>query len=83
MALLLPPQTLNMRSEEVTRLLNMLRFSLVSHRERLDVIQKKESEGVKMETIDQGSVAAAKMPGKYAFFDQQRAIGPQRLPISL
>lgn len=73
---LLPPQTLNMRSEEVTRLLNMLRFSLVSHRERLDVIQKKESEGVKLETIDRGSVAAAKMPGKYAFLDQQRALAP-------
>lgn len=73
---LLPPQTLNMRSEEVTRLLQMLRFSLVSHRERLDVIQKKESEGVKQDTIDRGSVAAAKMPGKYAFLDQQRALAP-------
>lgn len=73
---LLPPQTLNMRSEEVTRLLQMLRFSLVSHRERLDVIQKKESEGIKQETIDRGSVAAAKMPGKYAFLDQQRALAP-------
>ncbi|KAJ5633800.1 hypothetical protein N7528_001642 [Penicillium herquei] len=73
---LLPPQTLNMRSEEVTRLLNMLRFSLVSHRERLDVIHKKESEGVKLETIDRGSVAAARMPGKYAFLDQQRALAP-------
>ncbi|KAJ5082590.1 hypothetical protein N7532_011633 [Penicillium argentinense] len=73
---LLPPQTLNMRSEEVTRLLQMLRFSLVSHRERLDVIQKKESEGVKQETVDRGSIAAAKMPGKYAFLDQQRALAP-------
>ncbi|KAJ5744600.1 hypothetical protein N7533_009470 [Penicillium manginii] len=73
---LLPPQTLNMRSEEVTRLLQMLRFSLVSHRERLDVIQKKESEGIKMETVDRGSIAAAKMPGKYAFLDQQRAMAP-------
>ncbi|CAL5871088.1 uncharacterized protein PFLUO_LOCUS5334 [Penicillium psychrofluorescens] len=72
---LLPPQTLNMRSEEVTRLLQMLRFSLVSHRERLDVLQKKESEGVKQE-VDRGSVAAAKMPGKYAFLDQQRALAP-------
>ncbi|KAJ5627884.1 hypothetical protein N7490_010112 [Penicillium lividum] len=73
---LLPPQTLNMRSEEVTRLLNMLRFSLVSHRERLDVIQRKESEGIKMEIVDRGSVAAAKMPGKYAFLDQQRETVP-------
>ncbi|KAJ5091662.1 hypothetical protein NUU61_006532 [Penicillium alfredii] len=73
---LLPPQTLNMRSEEVTRLLQMLRFSLVSHRERLDVIQKKESEGVKQETVDRGSIAAAKVPGKYAFLDQQRAQAP-------
>lgn len=73
---LLPYQTLNMRSEEVTRLLQMLRFSLVSHRERLDVIQKKESEGIKQETVDRGSVAAAKMPGKYAFLDQQRALAP-------
>ncbi|CAI7568083.1 hypothetical protein PCG10_009791 [Penicillium crustosum] len=73
---LLPPQTLNMRSEEVTRLLQMLRFSLVSHRERLDVIQKKESEGLKQETVDRGSVAAAKMPGKYAYLDQQRSLSP-------
>ncbi|CAG8111009.1 unnamed protein product [Penicillium salamii] len=73
---LLPPQTLNMRSEEVTRLLQMLRFSLVSHRERLDVIQKKESEGVKQEIVDRGSVAAAKMPGKYAYLDQQRELAP-------
>lgn len=41
---LLPLQPLNMRSEEVNRLLQMLRFSLVSHRERLDVLQKKEWE---------------------------------------
>ncbi|KAJ5166878.1 uncharacterized protein N7482_005659 [Penicillium canariense] len=73
---LLPPQTLNMRADEVTRLLQMLRFSLVSHRERLDVIQKKESEGVRQEIVDQGSVAAAKMPGRYAFLDQQRAMAP-------
>ncbi|KAJ5771399.1 uncharacterized protein N7511_003450 [Penicillium nucicola] len=73
---LLPPQTLNMRSEEVTRLLQMLRFSLVSHRERLDVIQKKESENIKTETVDRGSVAAAKMPGKYAYLDQQRSTAP-------
>ncbi|KAJ6019904.1 hypothetical protein N7499_002960 [Penicillium canescens] len=73
---LLPPQTLNMRSEEVTRLLQMLRFSLVSHRERLDVIQKKESENIKQETVDRGSVAAAKMPGKYAYLDQQQSTAP-------
>jgi hypothetical protein len=73
---LLPPQTLNMRADEVARLLQMLRFSLVSHRERLDVIHKKESEGVKQEIVDQGSVAAARMPGKYAFLDQQRAKAP-------
>lgn len=73
---LLPPQTLNMRADEVARLLQMLRFSLVSHRERLDVIQKKESAGVKQEIVDAGSVAAAKMPGKYAFLDQQRAKAP-------
>ncbi|KAF3398269.1 DNA damage-responsive transcriptional repressor RPH1 [Penicillium rolfsii] len=73
---LLPPQTLNMRADEVARLLQMLRFSLVSHRERLDVIQKKESEGLKQEIVDQGSVAAARMPGKYAFLDQQRAKAP-------
>ncbi|KAJ5902101.1 hypothetical protein N7495_002629 [Penicillium taxi] len=73
---LLPLQILNMRSEEVTRLLQMLRFSLVSHRERLDVIQKKESGGIKLESIDQNSVLAAKMPGKYAFLDRQRETVP-------
>lgn len=74
---LLPLQPLNMRSEEVTRLLQMLRFSLVSHRERLDVLQqKKESENNKAESVDRGSVAAAKMAGKYAFLDQQRSQVP-------
>lgn len=73
---LLPLQPLNMRSEEVNRLLQMLRFSLVSHRERLDVLQKKESENTKTETVDRGSVAAAKVAGKYAFLDQQRSQAP-------
>ena len=73
---LLPPQFLNMRAEEVARLLQMLRFSLVSYRERLDVIQKKESEGSKQGIVDQGNVAAAKMLGKCTFLDQQRAKAP-------
>lgn len=74
---LLPLQPLNMRSEEVNRLLRMLRFSLVSHRERLDVLQqKKESENNKAESVDRGSVAAAKMAGKYAFLDKQRSQVP-------
>lgn len=71
---LLTLQPLNMRSEEVTRLLQMLRFSLVSHRERLDVIQRKESESVK--PVDKSNVAAAKLAGKYAYLDQQRAQAP-------
>lgn len=74
---LLPLQPLNMRSEEVNRLLQMLRFSLVSHRERLDVLQqKKESENNKAESVDRGSVAAAKMAGKFAFLDKQRSQVP-------
>lgn len=71
---LLPMQPLNMRSEEVTRLLQMLRFSVVSHRERLDVLQKRESENVK--PVDRNSIAAAKLSGKYAYLDQQRSQAP-------
>lgn len=71
---LLPMQPLNMRSEEVTRLLQMLRFSVVSHRERLDVIQKKESENIK--PVDRSSIAAAKVTGRYAYLDQQRSEVP-------
>lgn len=71
---LLPMQPLNMRSEEVTRLLQMLRFSVVSHRERLDVIQKRESENIK--PVDRSSIAAAKLTGKYAYLDQQRSQVP-------
>ncbi|BDD59732.1 hypothetical protein MAP00_004925 [Monascus purpureus] len=70
---LLPPQPLNMRSEEVTRLLSMLRF--VVQRERLDMIQKKESENVKRDAVDKSNLAA-KVAGKYAFLDQQRAQAP-------
>ena len=73
---LLPLQPLNMRSEEVNRLLQMLRFSLVSHRERLDVLQKKESENSKTETVERGGAAAAKLAGKYAFLDKQRSQAP-------
>ncbi|KAH1740605.1 hypothetical protein KXV78_001315 [Aspergillus fumigatus] len=73
---LLPLQPLNMRSEEVTRLLQMLRFSLVSHRERLDVLQKRESENIKQEATAKGSAASAKLAGKYAYLDQQRAQAP-------
>ena len=73
---LLPLQPLNMRSEEVNRLLQMLRFSLVSHRERLDVLQKKESENSKAETVERGGAAAAKLAGKYAFLDKQRSQAP-------
>lgn len=71
---LLPMQPLNMRSEEVTRLLQMLRFSVVSHRERLDIIQKRESENIK--PVDRSSIAAAKLTGKYAYLDQQRSQVP-------
>ncbi|RHZ52695.1 hypothetical protein CDV55_102742 [Aspergillus turcosus] len=67
----LPPKTLNIRADELSRLLQLHRFSRVSHRERLDVIQKKEKE-----IVDKGSVAAAKIPGKYAFLNQQRASVP-------
>ncbi|GLA34189.1 hypothetical protein AnigIFM63309_005609 [Aspergillus niger] len=69
---LLPLQPLNMRSEEVTQLLQMLRFSLVSHRDRLDVLQKKEAENIKQEATNGGSLAATKLPRKYAYLEQQR-----------
>ncbi|KAJ5226240.1 hypothetical protein N7468_007465 [Penicillium chermesinum] len=59
---LLPPQTLNMRSEESSR---------AAGRDPEERVR-----GGKMETIDRGSVAAAKVPGKYAFLDQQRALAP-------
>jgi hypothetical protein len=73
---LLPLQPLNMRSEEVTRLLQMLRFSLVSHRDRLDVLQKKETENNKPESIQKGGVTAAKLPRKFAYLEQQREQAP-------
>ncbi|KAL2828407.1 hypothetical protein BDW59DRAFT_49078 [Aspergillus cavernicola] len=73
---LLPMQPLNMRSEEVTRLLQMLRFSLISHRDRLDVLQKKESESVKQETVNKPNGAASKLPKKYAYLEQQREQAP-------
>ncbi|PYH88953.1 jumonji family transcription factor [Aspergillus ellipticus CBS 707.79] len=68
----LPLQPLNMRSEEVTRLLQMLRFSLVSHRDRLDVLQKKESENIKQEAVNGTNLAATPVPRKYAYLEQQR-----------
>ncbi|KAJ9297307.1 hypothetical protein DTO271G3_4600 [Paecilomyces variotii] len=74
---LLPLQPLNMRSEEVNRLLQMLRFSIVSHRERLDVIQKRENEQIKQEPIDSnGNGIGGRLVGKYAYLDQQRAQAP-------
>ncbi|KAG2415306.1 hypothetical protein HFD88_006497 [Aspergillus terreus] len=74
----LPLQPLNMRSEEVTRLLQMLRFSLVSHRDRLDVLQKKESESTKLEpAASRGNgTAASTLPRKYAYLEQQREQSP-------
>ncbi|KAE8408370.1 jumonji family transcription factor [Aspergillus pseudonomiae] len=73
---LLPLQPLNMRSEEVTRLLQMLRFSLVSHRDRLDVLQKKETENNKQESAHKGGIAAVKLPRKFAYLEQQREQSP-------
>ncbi|OOG00856.1 hypothetical protein ASPCADRAFT_202688 [Aspergillus carbonarius ITEM 5010] len=73
---LLPLQPLNMRSEEVTRLLQMLRFSLVSHRDRLDVLHKKESENIKQEPTNGSSLAVTKLPRKYAYLEQQREQAP-------
>ncbi|OJJ49854.1 hypothetical protein ASPZODRAFT_1046496 [Penicilliopsis zonata CBS 506.65] len=72
---LLPLQPLNMRSEEVTRLLQMLRFSLVSHRERLDVLHKRDAARPET-TVDKAAITAAKLPGKYAYLDQQRTQVP-------
>ncbi|KAL5342349.1 hypothetical protein BJX70DRAFT_410445 [Aspergillus crustosus] len=74
----LPLQPLNMRSEEVTRLLQMLRFSLISHRDRLDVLQKKETETVKQEvaTHVNGNGTAPKLPRKYAYLEQQQEQAP-------
>lgn len=66
-----------MRSEEVNRLLQMLRFSIVSHRERLDVIQKRENEQIKQEPVDSnGNGIGGRLVGKYAYLDQQRAQAP-------
>ncbi|KAI9372706.1 hypothetical protein BJX61DRAFT_425693 [Aspergillus egyptiacus] len=73
---LLPMQPLNMRSEDVTRLLQMLRFSLVSHRDRLDVLQKKESENQKQETVSKTNEAATNLPKIYAYLEQQREQAP-------
>ncbi|KAL4915125.1 hypothetical protein BDW62DRAFT_133069 [Aspergillus aurantiobrunneus] len=73
---LLPIQPLNMRSEEVTRLLKMLRFSLISHRDRLDVLQKKESENAKQDAANKANGAATKLPRKYAYLEQQREQAP-------
>lgn len=80
-----PLQPLNMRSEEVTHLLDMLRF--VSQRERLDLLQKKESDQQpqpsKAEPVDKRAAAksavaaaTAKVAGKYAFLSHQRAQAP-------
>ncbi|KAA8651875.1 putative jumonji family transcription factor [Aspergillus tanneri] len=65
-----PVQQLNMRSEEVNRLLQMLRFSLVSYLERLDVLQKKESENSKPATAN--GVGVPKLPRKYTYLEQQQ-----------
>ena len=70
---LLPLQPLNMRSEEVTRLLSMLQFA--SQRERADLVQKKEAEQPEQDAIDRRSMAA-KVAGKYAFLEQQRTQAP-------
>ncbi|KAL2796726.1 hypothetical protein BJX66DRAFT_128645 [Aspergillus keveii] len=72
----LPMQPLNMRSEEVTRLLQMLRFSLISHRDRLDVLQKKESETVKQETANKTNGVSPKVPKTYAYLELQREQAP-------
>ncbi|RAH78016.1 hypothetical protein BO86DRAFT_321728 [Aspergillus japonicus CBS 114.51] len=69
-------QPLNMRSEEVTRLLQMLRFSLVSHRDRLDVLQKKEPEPIKQEAVNGSGLALSKVPRTYAYLEQQREQAP-------
>ncbi|KAL4956744.1 hypothetical protein BDW69DRAFT_70480 [Aspergillus filifer] len=73
---LMAAQPLNMRSEEVTRLLKMLRFSIISHRDRLDVLQKKEPEPVKQEMANNINGAVSKLPKKYAYLEQQREQAP-------
>ncbi|KAH8698377.1 putative jumonji family transcription factor [Talaromyces proteolyticus] len=73
---LLPPQPLNMRSEEVSRLLQMLRFSVVSHRDRLDVIPKREPEYIKQEPFDRPNYAAGRVAGRYPYLEQQQAQTP-------
>lgn len=73
---LLPPQPLNMRSEEVSRLLQMLRFSIVSHRDRLDVIPKREPDYSKQEPFDRPNYAAGRVAGRYAYLEQQQAQTP-------
>ena len=66
----LPLQPLNMRSEEVIRLLNMLQAA--SQRE-IELTQRRESE--LPEVTDRKSVVA-KVAGKYAFLEQQSANTP-------
>jgi hypothetical protein len=73
---LLAPQPLNMRSEEVTRLLQMLRFSVVSHRDRLDVIPKREPEYIKHEPFDRPNYTAGRVAGRYPYLEQQQAETP-------
>ncbi|KKA18919.1 Jumonji family transcription factor [Rasamsonia emersonii CBS 393.64] len=73
---LLPLQPLNMRSEEVTRLLQMLRFSLISHRDRLDVIPKREPDYLKQEPFDRSNYSGGRLAGKYAYLEQQKAQAP-------
>ncbi|EEA25744.1 hypothetical protein TMatcc_006024 [Talaromyces marneffei ATCC 18224] len=71
---LLPLQPLNMRSEEVTTLLRMLRFSVVTYRDRLDVIVKKEPDYIKQEPFDRPNYG--RVAGRFAYLEQQAAQTP-------
>jgi hypothetical protein len=75
---LLPLQPLNMRSEEVTRLLRMLRFSLFNNRDRPDGASKVDPDILnKSEPVDYpSSLTLAKLASKFAYLDKQRAQSP-------
>lgn len=73
---LLPYQPLNMRSDEVTRLLQMLRWVLGNYRAERDLLAKREPDYLKHEPYDRSNLTAARLAGKFPYLDQQRALRP-------
>jgi hypothetical protein len=73
---LIPYQPLNMRSDEVTRLLQMLRWVLGHYRAERDSLAKREPDYLKHEPYDRSNLTAARLAGKFPYLDQQRALRP-------